>query len=101
VKTKKFQRTIEDFVCKNCGAFVKGNGYTNHCPECLWSRHVDNNPGDRENHCRGMMEPKEAFLKKGYWCLRQKCQICGKEFIIKTNKDDDFKKIIKLTNKQF
>jgi 7-cyano-7-deazaguanine synthase len=26
--TKQFQRTVEDFVCGNCGAKVVGNGYT-------------------------------------------------------------------------
>ncbi|MFA6992594.1 MAG: RNHCP domain-containing protein, partial [Candidatus Gracilibacteria bacterium] len=40
---KRFSRTIEDFVCEKCGAKVKGDGYTNHCPKCLWSKHVDIN----------------------------------------------------------
>lgn len=40
-KPKNFTRVIEDFICENCGTEVKGNGYTNHCPKCLWSKHVD------------------------------------------------------------
>ena len=52
-----FQRRIENFVCENCGYEVAGTGYTNHCPKCLWSKHVDIHPGDRSAACGGMMEP--------------------------------------------
>ena len=55
--TRRFARTVEDFVCEKCGTQVEGDGYTNHCPHCLWSRHVDVNPGDRKATCKGMMEP--------------------------------------------
>ena len=54
---KKFQKHTEDFTCEHCGAFLQGNGYTNHCSRCLWSKHVDNSPGDRANSCRGLMKP--------------------------------------------
>lgn len=47
---KHFTKTVEDFICAHCGTHVRGNGYTNHCPECLWSKHVDNNPGDRDQN---------------------------------------------------
>ncbi|MFN2146641.1 MAG: RNHCP domain-containing protein, partial [Anaerolineales bacterium] len=36
----KFQRRIEYFICEHCGAEVSGVGFTNHCPVCLWSKHV-------------------------------------------------------------
>ena len=55
--TKKFQRTKEDFTCEKCNLVVNGSGYTNHCPRCLWSKHVDVNPGDRQATCQGFMEP--------------------------------------------
>jgi hypothetical protein len=42
---KRFQKTVEDFVCEHCGHPVAGNGYTNHCSQCLWSKHVDDNSG--------------------------------------------------------
>jgi len=45
---KKFQKRIENFTCEKCGLFVKGTGYTDHCPNCLWSKHMDINPGDRK-----------------------------------------------------
>ena len=45
-----FTEIDEAFVCENCGKEVKKLGYScrNHCPECLYSKHVDKNPGDRE-----------------------------------------------------
>jgi hypothetical protein len=97
---KKFQRKIEDFECENCGEQVVGNGYTNHCPRCLFSKHVDINPGDRTNECGGLMEPVDAFLKNGEWVLVQRCQKCGEEKRIKTREDDNRKKIEEILNKK-
>jgi len=72
------KRTVEDFTCENCGTEVKGNGYTNHCPSCLWSKHVDNNPGDRESVCGGMMKPIGVLVKRGEIAqVEHKCQVCG------------------------
>jgi hypothetical protein len=45
---RRFQRTIEDFECERCRMLVTGSGFTNHCPACLWSKHVDVHPGDRQ-----------------------------------------------------
>ena len=38
----------EDFICENCGKDVEKSSYTarDHCPYCLYSKHVDINPGD-------------------------------------------------------
>jgi hypothetical protein len=77
--TKRFTRTIENFTCKNCGFEVKGNGYTDHCPNCLWSRHVDINPGDRAADCKGMMEPKEALHTGSGFAILFKCTDCKAE----------------------
>ena len=60
---KQFQRKKENFVCEHCGQEVIGNGYTNHCPSCLHSKHVDINPGDRAETCGGLMEPVDLELK--------------------------------------
>ena len=87
---KKFQRTIEDFVCENCGEEVKGSGYTNHCPSCLWSKHMDINPGDRANPCGGLMEPIDAYFKSQQWYLIHQCQKCGEKSKIKVAKEDNF-----------
>jgi hypothetical protein len=74
---RKFQRTIEDFVCEQCGHRVTGNGYTNHCPECLYSKHVDVAPGDRAADCRGLMQPIGSEVKGGVYFVRHACLRCG------------------------
>lgn len=83
---KDFQKREENFICDKCGAFVEGDGYTNHCPECLWSKHVDVNPGDRQASCGGMMEPIQVSFEKGNYHILHKCQKCGK---VKKNKAAD------------
>ena len=93
---KKFQRHIEDFVCAQCGTSVKGNGYTNHCPECLWSQHVDVNPGDRSASCHGLMEPINFTIKHGDYILTHRCTTCGIEKKNKTSKNDSFEAILSL-----
>lgn len=97
--SKKFQRNIEDFECLNCNRLISGNGYTNHCPICLWSRHVDLNPGDRKSDCLGMMLPKELNQRGGEYSIIHKCQSCG---LLKKNKiseNDDFDNLIKISSK--
>ncbi len=94
---KKFNRRIEDFICEHCGAEVHGNGYTNHCPNCLWSKHVDVNPGDRAADCGGLMEPVGVELKNGEYILLQKCKKCGHLRKNKVSPEDNFEEIIKLS----
>ena len=75
--TKQFKKVQEDFICEMCGAKVSGNGYTNHCPECLTSKHVDINPGDRACECHGLMPAIGLDTKNGEFVLVQQCQKCG------------------------
>lgn len=92
-----FKKTVESFTCENCGETVDGNGYTNHCPHCLWSKHVDNDPGDRKNDCCGLMEPIGTEENGGKWQMVQKCQKCG---VVKKNKlatTDNFDKVVKIS----
>lgn len=96
--TKKFQRTKEDFVCEKCGLITKGSGYTNHCPKCLWSKHVDLNPGDRQNSCQGLMEPISVTLKDGQYFITHRCQKCKLQKKNKASKKDNFDKIIELSS---
>jgi len=96
--TRKFQRTKEDFICEHCGVLVKGNGYTNHCPHCLWSKHVDINPGDRKASCQGLMEPVGIESRGGEYIIIHHCLSCGTEKKNKASKNDDFDAIIKVSN---
>ncbi len=72
-----FQRRKEDFTCEHCGFFVVGNGYTNHCPKCLWGKHVDVNPGDRASECQGMLKPYSWTMQKQEFIVIHKCVKCG------------------------
>ena len=73
----QFIRKKEDFTCDVCGTVVHGNGYTNHCPNCLSSKHVDINPGDRASDCHGVMEPIEMEIRHGQEYVIQRCERCG------------------------
>ncbi len=96
---KKFTRTKEDFVCENCGTIVSGNGYTNHCVNCLFSKHVDVNPGDRQCECRGLMEPIDVLQKDGEYIIVHKCSRCGFERKNKLSKNDNFDSLLKIVKK--
>ena len=71
-----FKRTIEDFTCAHCGTPVIGTGYTNHCPQCLWSKHVDITPGDRLAQCQGMMRPVSLEGSTPHYRIVQLCEKC-------------------------
>lgn len=94
---KLFQRKKEDFVCANCTARVQGDGYTNHCPECLWSRHVDVCPGDRLERCRGMMRPVATMPHKKGAALLHRCTRCGVERKNKVHKRDSVAAVVPLS----
>lgn len=99
---KRFSRHIENFVCAHCGADCVGNGYTNHCPKCLWSRHVDNNPGDRAAECMGMMRPITVDVRGGEYIITHKCELCGKVIRQRASENDDTDALIRIsTNNDF
>ena len=67
-----------------------GNGsFRSHCPECLWSRHVDCVPGDRSSDCRGLMEPVALEgSSSSEWVLVHVCVKCGARRRNKTAEKD-------------
>jgi hypothetical protein len=91
----KFIKKIESFTCNKCGHFVAGNGYTNHCPNCLWSKHVDINPGDRLEKCKGMMKPVSCENLSGRIIIVHKCVSCGTIRKNKAAKNDKINENIK------
>jgi hypothetical protein len=93
---RKFQRRIEDFTCEHCGHQVKGSGFTNHCPACLWSKHVDINPGDREELCHGLMEPVGVERQKDGYRIHFRCTLCGLERWNKSAPEDDFEALLRI-----
>jgi hypothetical protein len=100
------RNSLEDvFSCKYCQAHVytqpllSGVHNRNHCPYCLWSRHVDlNKPGDRLSACKTIMQPigltmKPGRDKFGRACMGElmlihRCIGCGKLSINRIAADD-------------
>lgn len=96
---KHFTRTVEDFTCEKCGTHVTGDGYTNHCPRCLWSKHVDVNPGDRAETCGGLMEPVRVEGTADEYVLLHRCTQCGFERRNKVANGDDFDALLALARR--
>ena len=71
----------QGFICSNCGASVSpltNGSYRNHCPLCLWSKHVDVAPGDRASDCLGLMRPKRLDQRPGKGLVIMHCCMrCG------------------------
>jgi len=94
---KNFLKKVEDFVCGNCGYKVTGDGYTDHCPKCLWGKHMDEEiPGDRAAECRGLMEPMGAEYVKGEYKIHYKCSKCRHVFRVRIGVGDDKDKLLGL-----
>ncbi len=94
-----FIKKVEDFVCGHCGIKIIGDGYTNHCPSCLWSKHVDIDPGDRKETCHGLMEPIGIEILSKETKLIQKCENCGLVRRNRTDSKDSAVAIIAVSNK--
>ena len=96
---KNFIRKKEDFECEVCGARIKGDGYTDHCPVCLWGKHVDDKiPGDRAAECQGLLEPTSAIYQKGRFKINYKCQKCRHEFAVREDKNDSRERLLELAH---
>ena len=77
---------------------VTNGSYRNHCPLCLWSKHVDVKPGDRASDCLGMMRPERMDHRSGkglviiHSCLR--CGVTRANRLARdTAQDDDIRAI--------
>lgn len=101
------------FRCCNCGKWILfsefiGTEHRNHCPFCLWSKHVDlEKQGDRKSKCQTGMKPigltfkhegadKYGKLRQGEILLIHECAGCGKISINRIAGDDNPKAILKI-----
>jgi RNHCP domain len=90
------------FQCAHCRVAVSldapGTSHRNHCPSCLWSKHLDRNvPGDREAACSGGMEPIAVTVRdKGRWVLIHRCVNCGRLRLNRTAGDDNLLLLLRL-----
>ena len=107
-------KTKKGFRCSRCKQLVPitkfmGTEHRNHCPFCLWSKHVDNNPGDRKADCSAGMKPigltfkhegadKYGNLRQGELMLIHECASvgCGKVSINRIAADDSAEAIMKI-----
>jgi len=100
---KKFKMIDEEFICENCNKEVNKLNYTarDHCPHCLYSKHVDINPGDRLNNCHGLLVPIGIEKYKNTYKIIYKCNKCQMLHKNIMASDDNFDLIIKLSTKQY
>jgi hypothetical protein len=57
---------------------LTNGSYRNHCPSCLWSRHVDVVPGDRASDCGAPMRPDRIDTRTGKGLvIIHSCTGCG------------------------
>lgn len=72
----------QTFICEQCNSTVSpvefGTEHRNHCPHCLYSRHMDIKPGDRRSGCKGLMKPISIWVKDNKeWSIIHYCEKCG------------------------
>lgn len=98
---KKFKMRDESFVCENCHKNVQKLNYTarDHCPFCLYSKHVDINPGDRANPCKGLLVPIDLEKYKNTYKIIYKCSKCNQIHKNIISNDDEYSEIINLSTK--
>ena len=101
------------FSCEHCGSWVSkdqfiGTHFRNHCPFCLWSKHVDERQsGDRHAFCRGPMEPigltfkhegqdKYGRPRQGELMLVHRCQKCGAFSLNRLAADDEIQMVLEV-----
>jgi hypothetical protein len=82
------------FRCGHCRLDVSpravGTAHRNHCPNCLWSRHLDVTPGDRAAECGSLMEPIAITVRgDGEWVLVHRCNGCDELDLNRTAGDDN------------
>jgi hypothetical protein len=98
------------FHCSHCRAYIStdamlsGVQNRNHCPYCLWSRHLDlYEAGDRLSACKAVMKPigltikqtrkKYASGQPGELMIVHLCTECGSLSINRVAADDDARTI--------
>ena len=106
----------DKFICENCHRPVSlkalGTAHRNHCPFCLYSKHVDEkNSGDRKSLCGGLMEPVGLTFKhegidkftgeekQGELMVVHRCLGCGKISLNRIAGDDEPEAILQVFKK--
>jgi hypothetical protein len=113
VRRNRSSSDEQGFTCRHCALYVpcdpalSGVQNRNHCPYCLWSRHLDwRIAGDRLAGCRAAMQPigltikrsrnKYAGARDGELMLIHRCTICAKVAINRIAADDSAAAIMQI-----
>lgn len=96
-----FVKNDDSFICKHCGSQVEKLGYTSrdHCNKCLYSLHVDIEPGDRLNECRGLLRPVNVLntgkkqMQIEYVCT--KCKAKVRNIVASDDNEEEILNVIK------
>ena len=96
---KLFTKLDEQFICENCKQKIEKLKYTtrDHCNYCLYSKHVDINPGDRQNQCKGLLKPIGIEKFKNTYKIIYKCEKCNQIHKNIMANDDNMDLIIELS----
>lgn len=96
---KLFTKLDEQFICENCKQKIEKLNYTtrDHCNYCLYSKHVDINPGDRQNQCKGLLRPIGIEKFKNTYKIIYKCEKCNQIHKNIMANDDNMDLIIELS----
>jgi hypothetical protein len=92
---------VETFKCINCSRDISylapGTKNRNHCPFCLFSKHVDKIVGDRKANCNGKMNPIGRFKRPNKEdVIIHQCETCKKTANNRIAGDDDFELFLRL-----
>ena len=93
-RDQRTRRRGDSFRCRHCRLDVSteapGTRHRNHCPTCLWSRHLDDDvPGDRDANCGSSMEPIAVSVRgDGEWVLIPRCTGCDELHLNRSAGDD-------------
>jgi hypothetical protein len=102
----KFHGSKDEFRCRHCRVLIgpppSGGRQRNHCPFCLYSRHVDGTrPGDRGSDCGGSMEPIARFERhSGEVQIIHRCHDCCFERHNRIAADDDYALVLTLPERE-
>ena len=96
---KQFTKLDEEFICENCKEKIEKLNYTtrDHCNHCLYSKHVDINPGDRQNPCKGLLKPIGIEKFKNTYKIIYRCEKCHQIHKNIMATDDNMDLIIELS----
>ena len=100
---KKFKKNNTGFICAHCGNNVPlhPTSSRDHCNHCLWSLHVDVNPGDRANECKSLMKPIGLKIYNRKKQIVYECINCKNRQNCIVAPDDNVDKVIELSRELF